>query len=152
VLWSGADSRDALLSGLSSIASLLDLPQKDEKDLAVVAAAAKSWLESHGGWLLVLDNVEDWSVVREFVPSAGSGHVVITTRLRFTGGIASCVDLEEMDPEEGADFLLRRAKITKPATTDREVALEITKAVNGLPLTLDQAGAYYFFGVRAELG
>ena len=47
-----------------------------------------------------------------------------------------------MDPEEGADSLLRRAEIAKPATTDREVALEITKAVDSLPLTLDQAGAY----------
>jgi len=31
VLWSGADSRDALVSGFGAIASLLDLPEKDER-------------------------------------------------------------------------------------------------------------------------
>ncbi len=141
VLWSVADSRDALVSGFAALAQILDLPQKDEKDLSVVAAAVSVWLESNSGWLLILDNVdtiEDLLLVREFAPVAVGGHVLITTRLQATGGIAELVELGEMDPEEGASFLLRRAKREAGLAMAREISVE----VDGLPLALDQAGAF----------
>ena len=43
VLWSGADSRDALRSGFATFANLLNLPQKDEQGLGDVAAAVRRW-------------------------------------------------------------------------------------------------------------
>jgi len=140
VLWSVADSRDALLSGFAAFAQLLDLPQKDEKDLSVVAAAVRGWLESNSGWLLILDNVdaiEDLRLVRQFAPNAG-GHVLITTRLQATGGIAELVELNKMTPDEGARFLLRRAKKQDGLAPAREISIEL----DGLPLALDQAGAF----------
>lgn len=45
VIWSQADSRDALVSGFGAIASLLDLPEKDERDANVAAEAMRRWLE-----------------------------------------------------------------------------------------------------------
>jgi len=140
VLWSVADSRDALLSGFAAFAQLLDLPQKDEKDLSVVAAAVRQWLESNSGWLLILDNVdtiEDLLLVRQFAPNAG-GHVLITTRLQATGGIAELVELNKMTPDEGARFLLRRARKEAGHASAREISIEL----DGLPLALDQAGAF----------
>ena len=54
-----------------------------------------------------------------------------------------------MNPEEGALFLLRRTRILNPEDTfeqaseqDQQQAQEITKLMAGLPLALDQAGAY----------
>jgi hypothetical protein len=54
-----------------------------------------------------------------------------------------------MDDKEGALFLLRRAKIldfqaslTSASMADRQTAFEIVQEVEGLPLALDQAGAY----------
>jgi tetratricopeptide (TPR) repeat protein len=150
VLWSGADSRDALVSGFGATASLLDLPEKDEKDANVAAGAVRRWLERQPGWLLILDNVEDLvNVVKPFLPASGTGHVLMTTRLQATGAIAQCVELEEMETDEGALFLLRRAKLIAPdapldaaSEDDRKAAREITEAVAGLPLALDQAAAY----------
>jgi tetratricopeptide (TPR) repeat protein len=150
VLWSGADSRDALVSGFGAIASLLDLPEKDERDANVVAEAVRRWLERQPGWLLILDNVEELvGVVKPFLPASGTGHVLITTRLQATGAIAQNVELEKMELEEGALFLLRRAKLIAPdapldaASEDhRKPAGEITEDVAGLPLALDQAAAY----------
>jgi tetratricopeptide (TPR) repeat protein len=144
VLWSVADSRDALISGFAAFAKVLDLPEKDEKDLSVMATAVRGWLESNSGWLLILDNVdtiEDLLLVRQFAPVAAGGHVLITTRLQATGGIAELVELEEMTPEEGASFLLRRAKIDAKDAT-RKLARQISTEVDGLPLALDQAGAF----------
>jgi hypothetical protein len=106
VLWSGADSRDALLSGFATFANLLNLPQKGEQDLSIVAAAVRHWLESNSGWLLVLDNVEDFALVRQFAPVGAEGHLLITTRLRATGEFAEPIELKKMEPEEGALFLL----------------------------------------------
>ena len=150
MLWSGADSRDALVSGFGAIASLLDLPEKDERDANVVAEAVRRWLERQTGWLLILDNVEDLAgVVKPFLPASGTGHVLMTTRLQATGAIAQSVELEKMETEEGALFLLRRAKVIAPdapldaaSEADRKSAREITEEVAGLPLALDQAAAY----------
>ena len=136
-LWCVADSRDALVSGFAAFARLLDLPEKTEKDLSVVAAAVRGWLESNSGWLLILDNVEDLMVVREFAPNV-SGHVLITTRPHATGAFAEPVELRKMTPDEGADFLLRRAKKKDGHASAREISIE----VDGLPLALDQAGAF----------
>ena len=150
VLWSLADSRDALVSGFGAIASLLDLTEKDERDANVVAEAVRRWLERQPGWLLILDNVEEMvGVVKPFLPASGTGHVLMTTRLQATGAIAQCVELEKMEPDEGALFLLRRAKLIAPdapleaaSEADRKAAMEITGEVSGLPLALDQAAAY----------
>jgi tetratricopeptide (TPR) repeat protein len=150
VLWSLADSRDALVSGFGAIASVLDLPEKDERDANVVAEAVRRWLERQTGWLLILDNVEEMvGVVKPFLPASETGHVLMTTRLQATGAIAQNVELEKMEPEEGALFLLRRAKLIAPdapldaASEDhKKPAREITGEVAGLPLALDQAAAY----------
>ena len=150
VLWSRADTRDAVVSGYAAIASLLDLPEKDERDTKVTAEAVRRWLERQTGWLLILDNVEDLACVAQpFLPADATGHVLITTRLQATGAIAQSVELEKMEPEEGALFLLRRAKLIAPDApleaafeTDRKPAREITEQVAGLPLALDQAAAY----------
>jgi tetratricopeptide (TPR) repeat protein len=149
VLWSGADSREALLSGFAVFARLLDLPLKDERDLGVVAAAVRRWLEANAGWLLVLDNVEDLALVREFAPVGADGYLLLTTRLHATGAIAQLVELKKMEPEEGALFLLRRAKVIAKDQSldaagedDRTLARQISTEMGGLPLALDQAGAF----------
>ena len=149
VLWSGAESRDALVSGFASAARLLELPESDEQDLGVVVQAAKRWLASNREWLLILDNVEDLKLIEEFVPSNSAGGVLLTTRLQATGTIAQRVELTKMDVGEGSLFLLRRAKIVARDApleaadeADRALAAEICGEVGGLPLALDQAGAF----------
>src|SRR5205807_2457481 len=56
---------------------------------------------------------------------------------------------EQMDRREGTLLLLRRARILKPgielehvSLTDRQAAEQIVAEMDGLPLALDQAGAY----------
>ena len=149
VLWSGAESVDALVSGFASAARLLELPQSDEGDLGVVVQAAKHWLESNRGWLLILDNVEDLKLPADFIPSGSAGHLLLTTRLHATGNIAQRVELTKMEPREGSLFLLRRAKVIAgdaaleaAGEADRALAAEICEEVSGLPLALDQAGAF----------
>ena len=111
--------------------------------------AVKRWLSSHEGWLLILDNADDLAMTREFIPPGKNGHVLLTTRARAAGAIARRVEIQEMGTEEGALFLLRRAKyiaedapLDAAAEADQATAKEIATQLDGLPLALDQAGAY----------
>jgi tetratricopeptide (TPR) repeat protein len=148
VLWVGADTREALVAGFVRIAELLSLPEKAAQDQNLTVAAVARWLENNSGWLLILDNADDPKLAREFLPK-GQGHVLLTTRAQATGGMAKRVEIVEMAPEEGALFLFRRTKIfaeDAPLDTasenERARAIAIAQELDGLPLALDQAGAY----------
>ena len=50
------------------------------------------------------------AMARAFIPPGKNGHVLLTTRAQAAGAIARRVEIQEMGTEEGALFLLRRAK------------------------------------------
>jgi tetratricopeptide (TPR) repeat protein len=149
VLWLRADSWDTLLSSFSEVARLLALPEADAPDQNAVVAAVHRWLQSNFGWLLILDNADDVTILRRALPTGLSGHVLITTRERSLSGIAEAIRIEKLPPDEGAAFLLRRANIlpkdaplSAAFDEDRTAALSLSDEMDGLPLALDQAGAY----------
>jgi tetratricopeptide (TPR) repeat protein len=144
-----ADSRESLVSGYVTIVSLLELPEADAQDQMLAVEAVKRWLSSHEDWLLILDNADNLGMARAFLPSGKKGHVLLTTRAQATGAVARRVEIQEMGTEEGALFLLRRAKyiakdppLKASAELDQVRAKEIVTQLDGLPLALDQAGAY----------
>jgi tetratricopeptide (TPR) repeat protein len=148
VLWVKADSEDSLRADLATIAVKLNLPEKDETDRALVVTAVTRWLDVQGNWLLILDNADDLGLISDLLSREWSGHILLTTRAHATGDI-SRVEIKIMHPEEGSLFLLRRAKVIEVdddlgAATgyDQELAAEITQEMGGLPLALDQAGAF----------
>ncbi len=150
VLWIQADSREALVSSFVFIADLLDLELQSagDQDQAVVDSV-KRWLETNASWLLILDNANDLRMIADFIPEQGDGHILLTTQAQATGVVAQRIELKDMEPEEGALLLLRRAKIISKdeqledaSENDHNMAREISKEVGGLPLALDQAGAF----------
>ena len=147
--WASAASREALLAGYVAIAGLLKLPEADEQDQMLAVAAVQRWFASHGRWLLILDNADDLGIAREFLPPAKGGHALLTSRAEATGTLARVVKIQEMAIQEGALFLLRRARciaenasLEVAAPADQEKAGEIVLQLGGLPLAVDQAGAY----------
>src|SRR5579872_649153 len=153
VLWVRAETCETLLADYAIIAQLLNLPE--QKKLDWQREAVVHWLEKQTDWLLLLDNVEDLALVRAFLPSEGyggkeqQGHIVLTTRLQALGTLAQRIDLEKMEPDEGALFLLRRVQLIEQEATLEDAAgadfieaKDIARAMDGLPLALDQAGAY----------
>jgi tetratricopeptide (TPR) repeat protein len=149
VLWVLADSRESLVSGYMTIAELLNLPHQGEQDQSVIIQAVKTWLQTHGSWLLILDNADDLAQVSEFVPSIFEGHVLLTTRAQSMGRLAKRIEVETMSQDVGALFLLRRvgligerATLDEASSADTALAHEICQELGGLPLALDQAGAY----------
>ncbi|MDQ2715766.1 MAG: tetratricopeptide repeat protein, partial [Chloroflexota bacterium] len=149
VLWARADSREALVSGFTDIARLLDLPEQEAQNQDIIVAAVTRWLATHKGWLLILDNADDLTIVRDTLPREQPGHILITTRTFAVGKIAQRVEIDTLPQEEATLFLLRRAGIighnaaaSKATNENYTKAKEIAEVLDGLPLALEQAGAY----------
>ncbi len=149
VLWARAESTEALTSSYVTIASLLNLPEQEAQEQEITVQAVKVWLQRHSGWLLILDNADDLSLVPAFLPPALGSHLLLTTRAFTVGHLASRLEVNTLSPEQGALFLLRRASLIAPDATleqvspqQRDLAMQVSQELGGLPLALDQAGAY----------
>ena len=63
-------------------------------------------------------------------------------RKRVLHKLAEELELPKLTPDEGAAFLPARAKLNNPSRGDLSAAAEIAKEFDGMPLGLEQAGAY----------
>jgi tetratricopeptide (TPR) repeat protein len=149
VLWARAETMKALNASYTEIARVLALPLQDVQEQDMIVQAVRAWLESREGWLLLLDNVDDPTIVRPFLPARSPGHLLLTTRTQMTVRFAKRLEIDILDAQTGALLLLRRAGLIEPdalfataAPSDQSLALALTEALGGLPLALDQAGAY----------
>jgi len=149
IFWVGAETRLSLLADFGKIAALLHLAERDAQDQEVLVTAVKHWLLTHPGWLLILDNADDVQMASAFLPPGGRGHILLTTRAQAAGAIARSLQVEEMDIREGTLLLLRRAGVQameapleSAEESERTTAEAIVRELGGLPLALDQAGAY----------
>jgi tetratricopeptide (TPR) repeat protein len=147
VFWVHADSRETLVADFIALARLLDLPGQDAQDQMLIVGAVKRWLEQHEGWLLILNNADDLPLLTTFLPS--KKYILLTTRSQATGRIAESLSVEKLELAEGTRLLLRRAKLLAPDQTletvsaaMREEAQALATELDGLPLAIDQAGAY----------
>ena len=147
VLWVQAENKDTLTSSYISLAALLELPERKESEKMI--AAIRNWLQTHHHWLLILDNADDLDLLPEYLPTVLGGHLLLTTRATATGQLAHRLEVETLEPESGAVLLLRRAglialgaDIEQASLQERDLALQISQELGGLPLALDQAGAF----------
>jgi tetratricopeptide (TPR) repeat protein len=155
IFWIDAETIEHVMSSLLRIAELLQLPEREEADQQRIMAAVQRWLSTHNQWLLIWDNVEDLELLQRLLPPTRQGAVLITTRRQALGTLARGIDLAPMGREEGMLFVLRRAKVLEPEATSEQMhqlavsmpaeyaaAEKLVAAMEGMPLALDQAGAY----------
>ncbi|MCW3099024.1 MAG: tetratricopeptide repeat protein [Chthonomonadaceae bacterium] len=149
IFWVGADTVETLEDGLASLAEELTL-------LTAVPAAKKQalalmhdWFRTHPRWLLVIDNADDLKTLSPHLPPSHIGHVLFTTRAANTVRWAAPIPVVKFGQEEGALLLLRRAGIAGVGQILDSVsanavcaARDLCVELDGLPLALDQAGAY----------
>ncbi len=149
VLWVQADSHEVLVSEFARLAQTLELPDKEEQEQWRVVNSVKRWLQEHSGWLLILDNADDLTVMADMLPRGMAGATLVTTRSQATGKIARGLALDKMEISEGIRLLLRRARLLEEdepletvSAATRTAAVHLVEELDGLPLALDQAGAY----------
>ena len=133
VAWQfGAEDPAVLAAGFGELAALLGAADGGDPVAGVHAVLAG------GGsrWLLVFDNAPDRASVAAFVPPAGPGRVLITSRNQIWPP-GQAVEVPMLDRAVAAEFLAART-----GDADRRAALELAGELGGLPLALEQAGAY----------
>src|SRR5581483_4036558 len=153
LFWLAAETTESLMTSLQQIANQLQLPERQAQEQAQMVAAMQRWLVTHTGWLVIADNVEDVELLSSLLPGLGQGALLVTTRRQALGPLAQPLELPPMSTEEGATLVLRRAKQLQaseavhpqeplPQTPLFAEAAELVYLLEGLPLALDQAGAY----------
>ncbi len=155
VFWMAAETAESCISSLLYIAETLQLPGREDRNQQRVIAMVQHWLSTHTQWLLICDNVEDLDLLQDFLPTVRAGAMLLTTRCQALGVLTQGLNLSPMESEEGLLFLLRRAKVVALEAESPHVqqhtiqthptlltAATLVKVLGGLPLALDQAGAY----------
>ncbi len=155
VFWISSETLEQITSSFGAIAETLQLPERQSPDQHQMIATVQRWLNTHRGWLLIWDNVEDMELLPRFLAATPLGAHLITTRTSVQGTRQRALELFALSSEHALLFLLRRAKLLGTFAAPRQLshwaqrhpvahaaARELIQELAGLPLALDQAGAY----------
>jgi hypothetical protein len=135
VSWLRAEESTTLQEDYAALANPLELPEAQERELAVVGYAVRRELSRRERWLLVFDNATEPKEVLPLLPE-GDGQILITSRHPNWPFIASF----------GISTLARAASVTlmlaRTGQQDRQAADALAAELGDLPLALEQAAAY----------
>ena len=137
VVWQfAAEEPAALAAGFGDLAR--ELGVRDLLEAGDPVAAVHGALAARPeGWLLVFDNVTGQAAIRDVLPPAGDGRVIITSRNALWPPDL-ILDVPVLDVKTAAGFLVSRTGQAGEENAARELAVEL----GGLPLALEQAAAY----------
>lgn len=143
VWWIRAEEATKLAVDYAALASELELPEKDASEQlepearpSMIVKAVRRWLRQNGGWLLIFDNVQGSTDVRNYLPQGSTGHVIVTSRNPNWQGM-SPLPVDLMERNESVNFLLKRTRLV-----EEQAASSLAEVLGDLPLALEQAGAY----------
>src|ERR1035441_888208 len=141
VWWIDAHHPNAIDAGLVALATRLE-PLASVLAPDVLRGRAIDWLNSHEGWLLILDNVTGPAHAESLLAQAAGGRFLITTRRTAAAwqGIALMVPLDMLAEDEALDLLTQKVSGSRSANLDG--AAELCEVLGYLPLAIKQAGAY----------
>jgi tetratricopeptide (TPR) repeat protein len=138
VWWVRATSPATLIGDLAQLAQRLSLPEAGDVDQLIAASAAQAWLQRNPGWLLIFDNAAGPDAVRDWVPVAGHGQTLITSRWGAGwGAVARSLELSVLERSASVELLCARAPGSDPGAAE-----ELAELLGELPLALEQAGSY----------
>ena len=147
VFWINAHSEESVVASLTKVAALIG---QSEQRLTTAEEKVEYVMTSLQVWpcpfLLVFDNYDDpeFDNILQYTPAVGTGAILFTSRLFATGDIfESSIAVDVMDPAEALDLLKSRCGLKTPlAAAEEDNAKEVVSILDGLPLAIDQAGAY----------
>jgi hypothetical protein len=90
VCWIPAERKAVLVSRLAELARFLDLEERSDPTLG--AREVLNELRRRSRWLLVFDNVESAEDLADCWPSAGQGHVIVTSRHSVSAAQADAIE------------------------------------------------------------
>ena len=141
VWWVTAADSEQVEAGLAALAGRLCPAVALAGSTQDAAGWALGWLQGHGRWLLILDNVEDPADVEGLLGQLRCGHIVLTTRRDVDWQcVATPIRLDILSPKPAAQIITARTGHT--GGQDLADAAAVAAELGFLPLALDQAAAY----------
>jgi hypothetical protein len=140
VVWWIPAEQDELINGaLAPMAQSLGIRSRDS--IPETAQAVRDALrqgQPYERWLLIFDNADNPSEVKEFFPGGGSsGHVIVTTRNPAWSVVAEPLEIDVFSREESVGLLRRRV-----AGLSAAEATQVADKLGDLPLAIEQASAW----------
>ncbi|HEY1388693.1 MAG TPA: helix-turn-helix domain-containing protein [Ktedonobacterales bacterium] len=152
VFWLAADTAASMATSLRRIAEELGVHEHRAADQQELLVLLQRWLRAYDGWLLIVDNVADPELLLALMPPTFQGALLLTTQHQALGAPVESLAVPPLNHEEGVVLVLRRGRILpangaqpmQPSALEagRSAAHTLVGLVEGLPLALDQAGAY----------
>ena len=153
IYWISGNTQALLLDGYQKLGQRAEL---HISDLSAVQIAERviAWLESEESWLLVVNNVDNLTVLSGpqnpnskflLLPSTGKSrqNTLITTRNRYADGIpAQAKEVEKLGRDASLALLYKFSKITPSDFAEEQAAAIIVEKLDHLPLAINQAAAY----------
>lgn len=95
-------------------------------------------------WLLVFDNADNLSVLKQFWPGSSSGSILLTTRDSTAAfGLASdSCQVLPFDIAAGSKALMNILALDSTSELNKQQAYAISSTFGGLPLALNQIGGF----------
>lgn len=137
-IWIDAGS-EKINEGYETLGTAVDaITSQDTKPMRIITKV-KNWLQKNQGWLLVLDNVENYQAIEKFLPTGCQGHILITSR--NANCWASCDEIPiDLMTETEAIALVK--KIVGENNCDVDDAKKLVNKLGLLPLAVAQASSY----------
>ena len=161
VLWIQADNDNSIADRFGQIATGLRLLNDTEKiDSVVSRNVVIEWLSNPikqspmnvdydtsipflASWLLVFDNADDLDVLRDYLPCAGDGAIIVTSRDPFAKShpnIDAGIDLEPFSTQEASALMMTLAGC-ESTHENKEQSFELATRLGGLPIAITQIAA-----------
>ena len=140
IFWISASRLQAALGEIARATQCIS--KYDNASPDTLAKAGKIWMEGTENWLLVIDNLDNVTIVDSYLPSTkNGGHILITTRNKHVDSILDeVVEVPMLGSEDCVQLLLDRSGLG--ASENRKDAERIVKQLGCLPLAIQLAGAY----------
>lgn len=135
VLWARAGIPETLVTDFAAISGQLDLPEYGSPHMSLAVGSVLTWLASHPGWLLILDDAEDPAIARAYATFSDKGHVLLTTRGQAQVDFAVNHPIGPLDESQAIELLERVGGMSTQG------AAVVAAPLGGVPLALTQAGA-----------
>lgn len=151
-------SRATFEESYRALADVLELPRRHEPEVDILALI-RDWLQRDdiGPWFMVVDNADDAGVffldkkhdgvskapLASYLPKSTNGKILVTSRSldvaeKLAGNSRVIFRIPAMAEGQALELLRRTAE----AETDDAAAIELVRALDCIPLAVNQAAAY----------
>ncbi|KAF8722355.1 hypothetical protein AX14_009860, partial [Amanita brunnescens Koide BX004] len=142
IYWIDASSEITIELALMQIAqaNFDTLPEAKQS-----AGHALQWIShQRTNWLVIYDGADGhYQTVEKYIPPGNGGYILITSRNVGLKRISlTSLKVLNMAEEEGVSLLLKSATLDGTSDYNSNLARQLASELGGIPLALDQAGAY----------